>query len=101
MTTESFMDQGNSKRGEGTASRGRVDCSSEAHRAQDEALDVVVVDSTILGWNSVPATLVAMARSSLWLLKTLTCRARESSGRFTLRPVRMRVLVASSAVTEG
>jgi hypothetical protein len=56
---------------------------------------------TILGWNKVPATRVAMAMRSLWPWKTLTWRARESSGRLTGRPVRMRAAVGSSAVTEG
>ena len=56
---------------------------------------------TILGWNNVPATRVAMAISSLCPAKTFTCRARESSGRLTGRPLRMRAAVGSSAVTDG
>jgi hypothetical protein len=56
---------------------------------------------TILGWKRVPATRVAMASRSFWLAKTLTWRARESSGRLTGRPLRMRAAEASSAVTEG
>ena len=56
---------------------------------------------TILGWNRVPATRVAMASNSLWPAKTLTWRARESSGRLMGRPLRMRAAVGSSAVTEG
>src|ERR1700728_316510 len=57
--------------------------------------------NTILGWNNVPATRVAMAIRSRCPWKTLTWRARESSGRLTGRPLRMRAAVASSAVTEG
>ena len=56
---------------------------------------------TILGWKRVPATRVAMASSSLCPAKTLTWRARESSGRLMGRPLRMRAAVGSSAVTEG
>src|ERR1700680_1861235 len=59
------------------------------------------VTKTILGWKRVPAMRVAMAISSLCPEKTLTWRARESSGRLTERPLRMRAAVASSAVTEG
>src|SRR5271169_1251442 len=62
---------------------------------------VSVPHRTILGWKRVPATRVAMASSSLWPLKTLTCGARESSGRFTVRPLRMRAALGSSAVTDG
>lgn len=58
-------------------------------------------ENTILGWKSVPAMRVAMAIRSLWPWKTFTWRARETSGRFTVRPLRMRAAVGSSAVTEG
>ena len=57
--------------------------------------------STILAWNSVPATRVAIAISSLCPVKTFTIRDWESSGRFTGRPVRMRAAISSFAVTEG
>jgi len=57
--------------------------------------------NTIFGWNNVPATRVAIAISSFWPAKTLTCRARESSGRLTVPPLRIRLEVGSSAVTEG
>src|ERR1700722_8035053 len=56
---------------------------------------------TMFGWNSVPATRVAIAIRSLWPQNTLTSRARESSGRFTDLPLRIRATVASSAVTAG
>ena len=42
-----------------------------------------------------------MAMRSRWPLKTFTWRARESSGRLTVRPLRMRATAASSAVTQG
>src|SRR5580658_9173850 len=60
-----------------------------------------VSQRTILGWNRVPATRVAMAIRSRWPAKTLTWRAREKSGRLMVRPLRIRAAVGSSAVTEG
>ena len=65
------------------------------------ALHGVVLQRTILGWNRVPAMRVAMAIRSRWPVKTLTWRARETSGRLMVRPLRMRAAVGSSAVTQG
>jgi hypothetical protein len=62
---------------------------------------VVSPARTILAWNNVPATRVAMAISSLWPVKTFTVLAWESSGKFTGRPVRMRAAISSLAVMHG
>src|SRR5579871_1007531 len=75
---------------------GHCICSAQLRAATAESLT-----NTILGWNSVPATRVAMASNSLCPQKTLTWRARESSGKFTGRPLRMRAAPASSVVTAG
>src|SRR5579864_2281242 len=56
---------------------------------------------TIFGWKRVPATRVAIAIRSRWPRKTFTWRARESSGRLTLRPLRISAAVDSSALTQG
>src|ERR1700722_15679009 len=120
MTTESFMDlvtvtvKGESGRVKTLCS---VLCAPEASQSQrqrtgvsaphefgDQRITDSVADSTartILGWKSVPATRVAIAIRSLCPQNTLTSRACESSGRFTGLPLRMRAVVASSAVTDG
>ena len=66
-----------------------------------EACAVSLPTNTILGWNSVPATRVATAISSLCPLNTFTCCALENSGRFTVRPLRMCAAISSLAVTDG
>src|SRR5271154_2129034 len=63
--------------------------------------EVIQRGKTILGWNRLPAMRVAMARRVVCPEKTLTWRARETSGRLMGRPLRMRAAVGSSAVTEG
>src|SRR6202171_5066006 len=57
--------------------------------------------NTIRGWKSVPAIRVAMAIRSLWPQKTFTWGARDISGRFTARPLRMRAALSSLAVMLG
>src|SRR6266481_7414102 len=59
------------------------------------------LSSTTLGWNSVPATRRAMARSVRCPEKTLITGALLNSGRLTAAPCRIFVRVSAGAVTAG